>query len=138
MSGEGAFNQIYKGPIGNDPTVVFPNGFPASEILEAHVKSDDCVLSSFTPWNRPIWVSQSIEKFSDFAGPNKADMTKIRLGTSHHVSIVVDKLAWSANVRQDVFDYSKPMIAWDSAPERFKARFEQAKRNPPGSGIIIR
>lgn len=138
MSGEGAFNQVYRGPIGNDPTKTFPNGFPVDEPLEAHVKVDDCVLSSFTPWRRGIWVAQSVEKFASFAAPNKADLTKIRIGQSQHVSIVVDKLGWSANIREDFFDFSKPMIDWKDAPEALRKRFEAAKRNPPQSGYIIR
>ena len=138
MSGEGAFTQVYKGPIGNDPTKVFPNGFPPDEVLESHTKIDDCVLSSFTPWRSPIWVAQSIEKFADYAEPNKADLAKIRLGKSQHVSIVIDKLIWSANVREDIFDFSKPMIDWKDAPQSFHDRLERAKRNPLPTGIIIR
>jgi hypothetical protein len=138
MSGEGAFSQVYKGPIGNDPTKVFPNGFPPDEVLEAYTKTDDCVLSSFTPWRKPIWVAQSIEKFADYAGPNKADLTKIRLGKSQHVSIVIDKLTWTANVREDFFDFSRPMIDWKDVPQSFHDRLERAKRNPQPAGIIIR
>jgi hypothetical protein len=138
-TGEGAFIESYRNPINHDPTIAFPNGWPQDEVLEGHSRQDDCVLSSFGPEGMPpMWVSLSVGRFAGYAEPNKADMSKIRIGRSFKLALVVDKLTWHADFRQDVYDFSKPMISWSEAPEALRKRYEEAKRNPPPGGYIIR
>ena len=133
------FNMVFREPQGNDPTKVFPDGFPPSEMLESRNDKAECVLSHFQPWKYPIPVSQSVERFALFAETNKADMSDIRLGTSHRIAVFIDKLGWSADFREDVYDFSRPAQRWADAPEAIKARYEAAKEDPGNnSGIIIR
>lgn len=136
--GEGAFIETYRNPVHHDPTVAFPSGLPPDELLEAHARQDDCILSSFGPEGfPPMWVSLSVARFAGFAELNKADMAKIRLGRSFKLALVVDKLTWNADFREDVYDFSKPMISWLEAPEDLRKRYDEAKKNPAG-GYIIR
>jgi len=139
ISGSSPFNRVFRTPQGNDPTAVFPNGFPFDEVLEAHTDTTECVLSHFQPAKKQIPVSLSVEQFAAFADPNKADMSDIRFGSSHRVAVVIDRLTWFAEFREDRYDFSKPPISWSAVPDAIKTRYEEAKKNPRNNmGIIIR
>lgn len=137
-SGKSPFRGVFWNPTSSDLTLLYPNGFPPNEILESYRAVDDCVLAAFNLGIRDIWVSQSIEKFAGFSGPNRADLEHVRLGKSQFLSLAIDRAVWSADFREDTYDYTVPTMPWKDAPEALQKRFENALKNPESPGVIIR
>lgn len=134
-AGSTIFSDTFTNPQGDDPTALYPNGFPATEPLEIQLGSQDIVLSAFSGGG-PItqWLSLPVDQFADMSKHNQVDMEKVGIGKTQLIRLVVDRVTWSASFRSDEYDYSAPMIPWSQAPEALRKQFDYI-RSRGGGGL---
>ena len=133
-SGKLVFSEVFRNPQGSNPARVYPNGFPADELLEAQVASQQVVLSKFTGGGPvPFFLSLDLERLETMSRQNPVDMNSIRLGVAALVRLSVDRVTWSATFRSEHYDFRSPPIPWTSAPEDLRKQFDMLRKRGDGS-----